>query len=173
METTDSTILTGVIMITLAMLLAWVVVNIFFIITLQNTLRLVKPQNRRMRPGQVWLLLIPVFSLVWNFIVVNRVAESIHNENCDEKFSFEDGSSAGDPFADMKERPTRSIGLAYSICSATAWIPMIGTLTGLGGFVCWIMYWVEVNKCRKALEQRQWQEQVSMAAPAGFSVDQY
>jgi hypothetical protein len=33
-------------------------------------------QHRRMDPGLVWLLLIPLFNLVWNFFVFLRVPES-------------------------------------------------------------------------------------------------
>jgi len=34
---------------------------IFFYLTLQNTLKIVSLYNRTMPPGQVWLLLIPLF----------------------------------------------------------------------------------------------------------------
>ena len=33
-----------------------------------------------MRPGQVWLQLIPLFGQVWQFVVVTRIAGSIQKE---------------------------------------------------------------------------------------------
>ena len=50
---------------------------IFFLIELQNTLKVVKNENRKMKPGQVWLLFIPLFSIYWYFEVVNKIADSL------------------------------------------------------------------------------------------------
>ena len=53
---------------------------IFFLIELQNTLKVVKNENRKMKPGQVWLLLIPLFSIYWYFEVVGKIADSLQAE---------------------------------------------------------------------------------------------
>ena len=50
---------------------------IFYLLLLQNTLRLISPENREMPAENVWLLLIPVFNLVWQFIVLDRLTHSI------------------------------------------------------------------------------------------------
>jgi hypothetical protein len=34
----------------------------------------IPPEHRRMEPGLVWMLLIPLFNLVWAFFVVSRVS---------------------------------------------------------------------------------------------------
>jgi len=47
--------------------------TIFYLITLQNTLHQVKFENRKMQPGQVWLCLIPLFGVIWQFFVVNAL----------------------------------------------------------------------------------------------------
>jgi hypothetical protein len=54
--------------------------QIFYLLTLQNTLSKVSPSNRKMVPGQVWLSLIPLFGMVWQFIVVTRMADSLQAE---------------------------------------------------------------------------------------------
>ena len=54
--------------------------TIFFLLALQDALTLCAPPNRKMSPGQVWLLLIPIFSLGWNFVVVNALSDSLHKE---------------------------------------------------------------------------------------------
>ena len=48
--------------------------KIFYCLTLQKCLTRCSPQCRTLVPGQVWLLLIPLFDLVWHFIVVTRVS---------------------------------------------------------------------------------------------------
>ena len=58
------------------LLLGFVVVGVLFILTQQNTLKLIQPMNRMIRPGQVWLQLIPIFGLLYQFTVVTRIARS-------------------------------------------------------------------------------------------------
>ena len=118
------------IMIPLSILLLLPLPLIFFLITLQNTFKEVKIENRRMQPGEVWLMLIPLFGLVWQFIIVNRLADSL-------KLEFTQRN------IDINEfRPGYSIGLAYCVlfcCSIipffrffyiNSWIYMLDNLLG-------------------------------------------
>ena len=161
----------AIIGITAFFFLIWLTINVFFLLTQQNTLKLVQPQNRTMPPGQVWLQLIPLFSLVWGFIVVNRIAESIDRELSQSDFSFENESAPEYPFHEPKDRPTRSIGIAYCICFCCTWIPAIGTFIALAGLICCIVYWVEVVKYKKILQQRQWSRPDTQAK--SFSTSAY
>jgi len=61
----------------IAIALAIIGVVMYFLITQQNTLKAIQQQNRLMRPGEVWLQLIPLFGIVWQFIVVTRISDSI------------------------------------------------------------------------------------------------
>ena len=117
------------IIIPIAILGILFVVSIFFIITLQNTLKAIAPQNRQMPPENVWLLLIPVFNIVWNFIVVARIADSIKAEL----------AMRGTP---TDERPTYGIGLACCILSLCGIIPGVS----VAALICFIIYWVKVNE---------------------------
>ena len=54
---------------------------VFFLLTQQNTLKAIRRENRRLRPGLVWLQLIPIFNFCWMFVVVTRVADSLYKEN--------------------------------------------------------------------------------------------
>jgi len=77
---------------------------IFFLINLQNTLKIIEPQNRTMEPGSVWLILIPLVNVVWVFLVVNAIANS--------------GKAQLEQYGVYStEKPTYSIGLAWAICS--------------------------------------------------------
>jgi len=104
---------------------------IFFCLTLQNTLNKVKVQNRTMSPGQVWLLLIPFFNIVWQFMVVTKMASSLHNEFVSRNIQEE-------------PEPGKNLGLAFCICGVLSIIPVIGFIISLAALICFIIYWVKI-----------------------------
>ena len=116
---------------------------IFYLVTLQNTLYTVSPANRRMAPGQVWLLLIPIFNFIWHFMIVDRITDSIRNEFTERNIASNESS------------PGRSIGLAFCILSCCAVIPVVNTLTAPAALVCWIIFWVKMHECKMKLQQPQ------------------
>jgi hypothetical protein len=131
-------------LIGISLVVVYIVVLIFFLIAQQNTLKAIQPQNRRMSPGEVWLQLIPVFNLIWQFIVVSRISDSIRSEINDRtKNSF---LGIADPvFAnDMTRRPTYDIGLTFCILSLCGCIPILGGFASIAGLVCWIIYWTQI-----------------------------
>ena len=65
--------ITELLLIIMVMLLLFLLPFILYLVTLQNTLKEIKPENRKMQPGKVWLMFIPLFSLVWHFIMINRI----------------------------------------------------------------------------------------------------
>ena len=110
-----------------------IIPKIFYIITLQNTLEAISLPNRKMASGNVWLLLIPLFGIVWHFTVVNKVADSIRAE------------------ADMngikinENRPGYNIGLAMCILNCFFFIPTLNIFTWMAAVVCWIIYWSTIS----------------------------
>lgn len=144
----------------IALLLVFVVIAVLFILTQQNTLKAVKPENRLMQPGMVWLQLIPLFGQIWQFIVVSRIAGSLGKE----RTSFQEDSILG--LADytaaeqIGERPTYGIGLAYCVLEvidvlmSTAWahlLPTVQGLVGLAMMICWVIYWVRLAAVKKKI----------------------
>ena len=115
--------------------------GIFYLITLQNTLKEVSPENRKMNPGQVWLLLIPLFNIVWQFVIVNRIADSLKNEFIKRNILIDE------------DRPGYSIGLAYCILGCCSCIPVLSILTSIAGLVCWIIYWVKISDYKRKLQR--------------------
>jgi hypothetical protein len=122
------------------------VVVVAFFLTLQEALRRVSPHNRVMKPGRVWLMLIPVFNLLWQFVVVIGVPDSLRNEFRER--NRDDGSSYG-----------KEIGLAYAVTNvlsaATQLVianapefQLIGGLVsgalGLANLVLFILFWVKI-----------------------------
>src|SRR5271166_2160891 len=53
---------------------------IFYLLTLQKAFSRCSPENRAMAPGMVWLMLIPLFNLVWHFIVVTNLSKTLGTE---------------------------------------------------------------------------------------------
>ena len=122
-------------------LLICLVPVVFYLLTLQNTLKEVSDANRKMPPGQVWLQLIPLFGTVWQFIIVNRLADSLRDE------------FASRNIQSNEDRPGFALGLTTCILTCMGMIPYIGMLFSLGGLVCWIIYWVKVSEFKRMLQQ--------------------
>lgn len=113
------------------------VILILYMITLFNVLNAVAPANRKLEPGLVFLLLIPLFNLVWNFIVVGKLRDSLQAEYAERELQ-------GDGFA-------YGVGLAMSILFACGIIPIVNLLVGIPALICWIIFWVKMAGYRKTL----------------------
>ena len=153
----------------LFILLLCLVPAILFILTQQNTLKEIRPENRELSPGLVWLQFIPLFNLYWIFVVVTRIADAISKEN----ISFQDDSILGivdyDAVEAVGKRPTYKIGMAWCILSLVYFfliysvrifrVPAEGTtlystailLVALGMTICWIIYWVKLAANKRKL----------------------
>ena len=104
---------------------------VFYLLTLQKALSRCSVESRAMDPGLVWLTLIPVFNLVWQFFIVSNVAASLHNE-------FVRRGIAAEP------RPGQGIGLAMCILLVCALNPLLLIPCGIAWFICWIVYWATI-----------------------------
>ncbi len=104
---------------------------IFYLLTLQKALNRCAPESRAMSPGLVWLMFIPLFNMVWHFIIVSNISKSLHSE-------FVKRNLQEDP------NPGQGIGLAMCILQVVSIIPIVGFFTGIACFICWIIYWVKI-----------------------------
>jgi hypothetical protein len=151
-------------MLQIVLLLAFVIPAILFFLAQQRILQVISPENREMSPGSVWLQLIPAFGMVWQFIVVARIAHSVTKEMASKMGeSILDNSQVQIKGTD--ESPTYTIGIAYCILTtlgviinySTRYSPvslaLFGSFFVLTGMVCWIIYWVRlVNTKNKLVE---------------------
>ena len=107
-----------------------------------------------MRPGEVWLQLIPLFGTVWQFIVVTRIADSMRNEF----ESWQNDTILGLPDAEAVQvlnlRPTYDIGIATCILSCCGIIPYIQTFVGIAWLICFIIYWNRLAEYKRKIERR-------------------
>ena len=108
--------------VSLIFCLGYLALVIAYLLTLQNTLKAISPANRKTEPGMVWLLLIPGFNFVWNFILAKKIAFSLEKE-----------------FADLGEkmdgRPLYNLGVfssvMYIVTIVAKYIPMAVSYTHL------------------------------------------
>ena len=149
-------------MLQLALLMAFAIPAILFVLAQQKTLQVISPENREMSPGSVWLQLIPVFGMVWEFIVVIRIAHSISKEMASKiGESILDNSQV--QIKETDESPTYTIGIAYctlttlgviinySTMHSSSYLALFGSFFGLTGMVCWIIYWVRLVNTKNKL----------------------
>jgi hypothetical protein len=116
------------------------VVGLIYLSFLSNVLGKCSPSSRTMQPGMVWLSLIPLFNLVWAFLVVTAIADSLSNE-----FRLR-----GIPVADPK--PGKSVGIAMAVCGARMMIPFVNILALLPRLILWIVYWVKIAGFSRQLD---------------------
>ena len=115
---------------------------IFYILTLQKSLNKCAPSSRTLEPGLVWLFIVPLVNLVFNFFIVFGLAKSLRNE-----FNRR-GMFVADP------TPCQSIGLAMSICGCCSLIPFLGVLAALAQLVLWVIYWVKIAEYSHMLDMQ-------------------
>jgi hypothetical protein len=154
--------------------LVFVILAIFFLLSQQSLLQTIKPENRFMSPGSVWLQLIPLFNLIYAFIVVSSIARSIKKEY--ESYQNSETLRAQLVVPPPNRLPTYNIGLAYCIFTLASTIisfiqsftpytrpvsiyardtppfPYAG-LVALVSLICWIIYWVSIHNYKLRLRQ--------------------
>ncbi len=129
------------ILIAIVAILIFLIPFVFYLITLQNTLKTISPENRKMAPANVWLLFIPFFNWIYHFIVVNNIADSIRAEALVKNVPL------------SESRPGAGIGITMCALQLCSIIPFFGSLASLGFLVCWIIYWVKINNYKNQLKQ--------------------
>jgi hypothetical protein len=136
----------------LLLLVPLLVLTIIFLLTQSRTLELIRPENRRMSPGQVWLQLIPLFGLFYQFSVIARISDSIRNE-----FNSPTGDSLfAEDTIPSNHRPTYSMGISYAtlFCISIIPFPLLKGLAALAGLIFWVVYWVQLAGYKKRLKER-------------------
>jgi hypothetical protein len=99
--------------------------------------RAVPPAHRRMDPMLSWLLVIPLFNIIWNFFAFLRIPESYHSIL----------SSHGHAGAKVE----RSLGLAYAICAALSVIPFVGFFAAVAAAALLLTFFIRMYQLKSLL----------------------
>lgn len=136
-----------VIVIGFIFIVGLIVAFVFYLINLMNLLKEIDESNRQMPPANVFLMFIPLFNLVYPFIMYPKISESIRLE----------AESRGMPaFGDS----LKALGMVIAIASVvqvvceqlkaeSIYIAGLGSLLSLGCLVLWIVYWVKAARIKK------------------------
>lgn len=130
----------GCLIFVLLGLVIGITIAVFYILTMQKALNLAGERHQKMQPGMVWLMLIPLFNLVWHFFVVKNVSESIKS------WAAESGAKVDDA--------GYTVGLIACIAQCCGIVPVVNILAGPVGFVCVIIWWVKVAGFNKLMSGR-------------------
>ena len=117
-----------------------ILISVFYLLNLQNLLKEIDQKNRLVEPGNVWLMFIPLFNIIYPFILYPKIADSVRNE-----YQARGIKKAGDF--------SRGIGVAMPILSLCGIIPVIGGLAGLANFVLFIIFWVKTAEYKNELKR--------------------
>ncbi|MCH2225670.1 MAG: hypothetical protein MK066_12940 [Crocinitomicaceae bacterium] len=126
------------IMLVIVIILAigiYLAIYIPYILNIKNTLEQIRPSNRSVEPSNAWLLIIPLFQIIYQFIIYPKLSESIQRE-CESRNINKQGDYA------------KNLGVALSILSLNGivkyFMPGLGSLMGLGSLVVFIIFWVKI-----------------------------
>ena len=91
-------------------------------------------EYRLMEPWHAFLLLIPLFNIVWLFIFPKNLSQSFQR-----LFAARN---------QMKDDCGEKLGMWWAICQIAGIIPCLGVFFGIAGLIVMIMYLVKVNECK-------------------------
>lgn len=114
------------VLIFLAVMAIFIGIGVLVCWILYRCFKCVPSQFRQQEPGLTWLLLIPIFGIVWNFFVFLPLARSYQS------YFYSRGRT------DLRDCGY-NISLAYCICAAISMIPYLGLLAWLPSLVLLIM----------------------------------
>lgn len=128
-----------------ALFLFILAINAAVCLFLSSCFKRIPEEHRKLRPGLVWLLMIPCFNIVWNFFVYPALSESY-------TAAFE--SEGSNPHGDCG----RTLALVYCILVAVATglsvIPCISVISCFispAALVVWIMLLVKAGSLKSQI----------------------
>lgn len=116
-----------------------IVVAVFYLLNLQNLLKEITPGNRQVEPGNVWLMFIPLFNIIYPFILYPKITDSVKLEM--ESRGLNEPGDYG-----------RGIGIAMPVLGLCGIIPFLGFLASIGNLVLFIIFWVKMAGYKTKLQ---------------------
>lgn len=125
-------LLFDILLIYLIVIALFLTIAIFYLLTLQNTLKEVSPENRLIPDGYVWLMLIPFFNMFYAFYLYPKICDSIKNE-CEARNISEKGDYG------------KTLGLVMAALGVISVIPGIPEILSLANLALFIVFWVKIH----------------------------
>lgn len=128
----------GIFILYLILVVGIVVLITMYYKTLIEVMAYVRPENRQTGVANILFMFIPLFSLVYGFIVYPRISDSIKKEY---------NSLGLSPDGDFG----RSISIAMCATSFGFLIPFLNFIAPIAVLILWIILWVKINNYREVL----------------------
>lgn len=132
-----------------ALFLFLLAINVAVCLFLSSCFKRIPEEHRKLKPGLVWLLMIPCFTIVWNFFVYPALAASYTAA-----FESQGSNSHGDC--------GRTLSLVYCILAAVSvvvgFLPCIGSASCLlspAALVIWILILIKAGSLKSQLSVTQ------------------
>lgn len=125
----------------LVILGGFIVLYVFYLKNLQDLLKEVSDHNRQVPAVNVWLMFIPLFNIVYPFILYPKISESVRLE-FEERNESQDGDYG------------KGLGITLGALGAVGILPipqMIKSFIGLGNLVILIVFWVKMAEFKNRL----------------------
>jgi hypothetical protein len=115
---------------------------IFYIRAISKTLTAISEPYRTQSPGMAWLLLIPIFNVIWFFFLLRAIKDGFAN-------MYRDGLT-------QKEIDSGyNYGIGMGCCWAASFIPQFIFIALIPMFVFSILHWNKLNGARRAISKQQ------------------
>ncbi len=123
------------------MLLAFLIIIpfvafVFYIRAISKALSVIEPAHRKQAPGMAWLLLIPVFNVIWFFFLLKAIKQGF--EEMTETRLLSQRIDTGYHY-----------GIAMGCCWAASFIPKLIFVSLIPMFVFSILHWTKLNNARR------------------------
>lgn len=115
-----------------------IIIAVFYLKNLQDLLNECSARNQQVPPSNVWLMFIPIFNIIYPFILYPKITESIKRE-------FEDRKSP------QQGDYLKGIGIAMPVLNVCGFIPVIGGIAGLANIILFIIYWIRSSEFKNQL----------------------
>jgi len=130
----------AVAMVPIIVLVIVLAIGTLYIFTLYKCLKLINPKNRALPPWSAWLLCIPIFSFLWNYILIFKMAKSWHSENRQRTIKIQ------------KIETGRDVGFVYtSVSLLCTLISQQKVFLALFAGMFWVGHWIIVGQQIKQL----------------------
>jgi len=108
--------------------------RVFYLITMYRAIDRCSQPSRAMSPGLVWLSMVPLLNLAWDFIVVFMTSSSLERE-----YKARSRPLSG-------SYPALGPGIAFCVLNLVEWIPIINLIIVPLSLVLWIIFWVKIAR---------------------------
>lgn len=113
---------------------------VFYIRAISKTIKAIDPEYRTQAPGMAWLLLIPVFNVIWFFFLLKAIKTGFLRMYENKRISQPIDTGY-------------TYGIAMGCCWAAIFIPKLIFIALIPMFVFSILHWTKLNNARKRLSE--------------------